>query len=86
MARRVYVVGVGMTKVSNFKFKLDICNKLFSFQFEKPGKTDKDYPDLAKEAVTKALNDSSLTIHDVKQACVGYVYGKYSFNTLKVIF
>jgi len=30
---------------------------------------------MAKEAVTKALNDSGLQISDIKQACVGYVYG-----------
>jgi len=45
-------------------------------KFEKPGKRDDfDYPDMAKEAVTKALNDSGLQISDIKQACVGYVYG-----------
>lgn len=77
MVRRVFVVGVGMTKVRNLKLKLkqDINN--YAFQFEKPGKTSKDYPDFAKEAVTKALQDCKLTINDVQQACVGYVYGKY---------
>ena len=34
---------------------------------------------MAKEAVTKALNDSGLQISDIKQACVGYVYGMYFF-------
>lgn len=55
-ARKVYVVGVGMTK------------------FVKPG-TGEDYPELAKEAVTKALQDARLTYDKVQQACVGYVYG-----------
>lgn len=56
--RRVYVVGVGMTK------------------FEKPGRRDDfDYPQMAVEAVTKALRDSGLQLSSVDQACVGYVYG-----------
>lgn len=45
-------------------------------KFEKPGKRDDfDYPDMAKEAVTKALSDASVPYTSVKQACVGYVYG-----------
>lgn len=30
---------------------------------------------MAKEAVTKALADAKINYTDVKQACVGYVYG-----------
>lgn len=30
---------------------------------------------MVKESVTKALLDSGLQIQDIKQACVGYVYG-----------
>nr|BAN20618.1 non-specific lipid-transfer protein-like [Riptortus pedestris] len=44
-------------------------------KFYKPGKSDKDYPELAAEAVSKALDDAHVTMHDVKSACVGYVYG-----------
>lgn len=55
--RRVYVVGVGMTK------------------FVKPNSTDADYPDFAREAVTKALKDAKIGYDKVQQACVGYVYG-----------
>jgi len=45
-------------------------------KFEKPGRRDDfDYPEMAKESVTKALNDAGLQITDIKQACVGYVYG-----------
>ena len=40
MGRKVFVVGVGMTK------------------FEKPGAKDWDYPDMAKEAGTRALQDA----------------------------
>ncbi|KAH3831788.1 sterol carrier protein 2-like [Dreissena polymorpha] len=58
MDRKVFVVGVGMTK------------------FEKPGsREDFDYPDMAKEAGMKALEDAGLSYDAVEQACVGYVYG-----------
>ncbi|KAL4235600.1 sterol carrier protein 2 [Mactra antiquata] len=58
MNKRVYVVGVGMTK------------------FEKPGRRENfDYPDMAKEAGTKALEDAGLSYDAIEQACVGYVYG-----------
>jgi sterol carrier protein 2 len=56
--RRVFVVGVGMTK------------------FEKPGRReDFDYPQMAKEAGIKALQDAGIAYSDVQQAVVGYVYG-----------
>ncbi|XP_060594027.1 sterol carrier protein 2-like, partial [Ruditapes philippinarum] len=56
--RKVYVVGVGMTK------------------FEKPGRRENfDYPDMAKEAGIKALEDAGISYDAVEQACVGYVYG-----------
>jgi len=58
MARKVYVVGVGMTK------------------FEKPGSRAWDYPDMAKEAGTKALEDAGIPYGEVEQAAVGYVYGE----------
>jgi sterol carrier protein 2 len=57
MGRKVFVVGVGMTK------------------FEKPGSKEWDYPDMAREAGTKALADAGLKITDVEQAAVGYCYG-----------
>ncbi|CRK94412.1 CLUMA_CG007919, isoform A [Clunio marinus] len=45
-------------------------------KFEKPGRRqDFDYPDMAKEAVTKALADAKISYKEVKQAVVGYVYG-----------
>nr|XP_018904199.1 PREDICTED: non-specific lipid-transfer protein-like [Bemisia tabaci] len=45
-------------------------------KFEKPGRRENfDYPQMAVEAVSKALEDSRLNIGDIKQACVGYVYG-----------
>lgn len=44
-------------------------------KFEKPGSRDWDYPDMAKEAITKALADSSIPYEAVEQACAGYVYG-----------
>jgi hypothetical protein len=48
---------------------------LFLFQFQKP-KEDTDYPELAKEALIKALDDAGISINQVQQACCGYVYGK----------
>ena len=57
MGRKVFVVGVGMTK------------------FEKPGSKDWDYPDMAREAGTKALADAGLEIGDIEQAAVGYCAG-----------
>lgn len=45
-------------------------------KFEKPGRReDFDYPDMAKEAVTKALQDARASYNDVQAVCVGYVYG-----------
>lgn len=58
MHRKVFVVGVGMTK------------------FEKPGSKPWDYPDMAKEAGSKALQDAGIPYDAVQQACVGYCYGE----------
>ncbi len=57
MGRKVFVVGVGMTK------------------FEKPGSKEWDYPDMAREAGTRALEDAGLAIDKIEQAAVGYCYG-----------
>ena len=57
MGRKVFVVGVGMTK------------------FEKPGSREWDYPDMAREAGTKALEDARISYEQVEQACVGYCFG-----------
>ncbi len=45
-------------------------------KFEKPGSSTNDYPDLAREAGTRALEDAGLTFDSIEQACVGYVYGE----------
>jgi len=45
-------------------------------KFEKPGRrADVDYPDMAKEAITKALADAKINYNEVQQATCGYVYG-----------
>jgi len=44
-------------------------------KFEKPGARNWDYPDMVKEAGTKALVDAGISYTDVEQAVVGYVYG-----------
>jgi len=57
MGKKVFVVGVGMTK------------------FEKPGSRNWDYPDMAKEAGTKALADAGIPYGEIEQVAVGYCYG-----------
>jgi acetyl-CoA acyltransferase len=44
-------------------------------KFEKPGSREWDYPDMAKESGTKALEDAGISFDQIEQACVGYVYG-----------
>ncbi|XP_034669408.1 non-specific lipid-transfer protein [Drosophila subobscura] len=45
-------------------------------KFEKPGRrADVCYPDFAKEAITKALQDANIKYEEVQQAVAGYVYG-----------
>jgi sterol carrier protein 2 len=44
-------------------------------KFEKPGSVDWDYPDMAQQAGTRALQDASIPYEAVEQACVGYCYG-----------
>ena len=44
-------------------------------KFEKPGARDWDYPDMALEAGTKALEDAGIPYDAVEQAFVGYCYG-----------
>jgi acetyl-CoA acyltransferase len=46
-------------------------------KFEKPGsKEDWDYPAMARESGTKALEDAGITFEQVEQAHVGFVYGE----------
>jgi acetyl-CoA acyltransferase len=44
-------------------------------KFEKPGRREWDYPDMAREAGTKALEDAGVPYERVEQAAAGYVYG-----------
>ena len=45
-------------------------------KFEKPGRREGwDYPQLAKESGTKALEDAGIAFEQVQEAYVGYVYG-----------
>jgi acetyl-CoA acetyltransferase len=43
--------------------------------FRKPGRDDIDYPEMAREAGKKALDDAGVPYHAIEQAVVGYVYG-----------
>jgi sterol carrier protein 2 len=45
-------------------------------KFEKPGSRAWDYPDMAKESGTKALQDAGISYESVEQAVVGYCYGE----------
>src|SRR5580700_10341718 len=45
-------------------------------KFEKPGSREWDYPDMARESGTKALEDAGINYDLVEQAYVGYVYGE----------
>ena len=44
-------------------------------KFEKPGSKDWDYPDMAREAGTRALEDAGIGFDKIEQAAVGYCYG-----------
>lgn len=44
-------------------------------KFEKPGAKEWDYPDMAREAGTRALEDAGIAYDQVQQVHVGYVYG-----------
>lgn len=43
--------------------------------FEKPGARDWDYPEMAKEAGTQALEDAGVDYDEIEQVFAGYVYG-----------
>ncbi len=45
-------------------------------KFEKPGARDWDYPEMAVEAGTRALEDAGIPYGAVEQAFVGYCYGE----------
>ena len=45
-------------------------------KFEKPGAKDWDYPDMALESGTKALEDAGVPYETIEQAFVGYCYGE----------
>ena len=45
-------------------------------KFEKPETRDWDYPEMAKEAGTNALEDASIDFDQIEQAFAGYCYGE----------
>jgi acetyl-CoA acetyltransferase len=54
-------------------------------KFEKPGRREGwDYPAMAKESGGNALADAGITIGEVEQAYVGYVYGESTSGTRAV--
>ena len=54
--------------------------------FLKPSASNPDYPELARVAITRALNDANCDYKRCEAAIVGYVYGdstcgqRYFFN------
>jgi len=44
-------------------------------KFEKPGRREWDYPDMARESGSAALADAGIAFDDVQEAFAGYVYG-----------
>jgi acetyl-CoA acetyltransferase len=44
-------------------------------KFEKPGSKEWDYPDMARESGSKAIEDAGIRFEDIEQAAVGYCYG-----------
>lgn len=70
-------------KISYNQIRFTCCHH--ELKFEKPGRRDNfDYPDMAKEAVTKALKDANIDYSQIKQAAVGYVYGKKDLLHLEI--
>jgi acetyl-CoA acetyltransferase len=49
-------------------------------KFDKPGTKEGDYPDWAKEAGTKALQDAGIAYDQIEQAFAGYVYGDSTYG------
>jgi acetyl-CoA acetyltransferase len=45
-------------------------------KFEKPGSKDWDYPDMALESGTKALEDAGIAYDEIEQAIAAYCYGE----------
>ena len=44
-------------------------------KFEKPGSREWDYPDMARESGTGALQDAGISFADIEEAFAGYVFG-----------
>src|SRR3954447_50896 len=61
----------GSTRMSNRTFVIGVGMT----KFDKPGTKEGDYPDWAKEAGTKALDDAGIEYGLIEQAYAGYVYG-----------
>jgi acetyl-CoA acyltransferase len=49
-------------------------------KFDKPGSKEGDYPDWAKEAGSKALEDAGIPYDSIEQAFAGYCYGDSTYG------
>lgn len=64
-----------MTKSTNRMFVVGVGMT----KFEKPGRRENwDYPDMARESGTKALEDAGIDFAQIEEAYAGYVYGDSS--------
>jgi acetyl-CoA acyltransferase len=53
-------------------------------KFDKPGAKEGDYPDWAKEAGERALQDAGIAYDEVEQAYAGYCYGDSTYGQRSV--
>src|SRR3712207_7409264 len=53
-------------------------------KFDKPGTKEGDYPDWAREAGERALQDAGVAYDQVQQAYVGYCYGDSTYGQRSV--
>ena len=49
-------------------------------KFTKPSNSNPDYPDLATQAIQRALRDAGIPYSAIEQAFAGYVYGDSTFG------
>ena len=49
-------------------------------KFEKPGRRDWDYPDMARIAAERALEDACVDYKRVEQVACGYCYGDSTYG------
>src|SRR3954453_14721924 len=69
---RIQASPIGKEGMSKRSFVIDFGMT----KFEKPGSKEWDYPDMALESGTKALEDAGITYDEIEQAIAAYCYGE----------